>query len=104
MGILDTIVDDPTPINVNLNFLDYAFGAKLSTKAREYFVKYGDSVYGAKTLEEYFAQLLFKELKQKLKDELQESIELNKKTAEDQIVSGAAPVAQDIENLKLVKL
>ena len=76
MGILDGVPADPTPIRANIDFTKYSAeidgvkytGEQLSTMARGYFAtnaaKFGITGSDQIDLESYFAQILFKAMKE----------------------------------------
>jgi hypothetical protein len=63
MGLFDNVPKDAQGLSVTINFLDYEHGEELSTLAKNYFVKYSAQL-GVKTISEYFAFLLFKQMKE----------------------------------------
>lgn len=108
MSILDTIEDDPSPLSVVIDFSEYALGAKLSTKAREYF-EINKSKFGitGSTQEDYvlyFAHVLFDRMKDEMKVEAEEAAKnIITQTVLSVGASSKLGIAE-IEVLELVKL
>ena len=108
MSVLDLVADDLNPISVTIDFSGYMLGAKLSTKAREYFAlnkdKYNIVGRTDEDLAVYFAHILFDRMRVEMQTEAIAAGKVAEDSTIESIRESISATAKELDELKLIKI